>query len=691
MAIFENENEVLQDSSYRAHLNRNWDNGNKQFDAMNARINAKSEKSAPDEVVQARIDANGNVYKSLAGRLDANQKATENASYIANSAYTYAKTELYKKLSQMNNGVKAFADINKLKQAYPNGSDGIFVTVDTGHQWYYVDGLWRDAGIYQASSYDSELRDARVELDGTNANTIGNAIRDQFFKEKKERIADLNAESVERSKTDAQIEDRLNFDETALELKETKLVDNFGNFLVDGSNFITGNVVLPKTDSTGLEVGVPADSGSVGYTFLGHLKEYGLPILELDNLDIPKLQKSDGKLKNVNFIYDSKSNSVNANPTRIASKLDYIKVQGASSAVYPKKNFTLKFEEPVLLKKEWGSQDKYVIKADWVDFSQMRNEFGAYLWGLMRKTRIDIKRDSLVDGSENFLIDNEEKLLVGETTKQFATPNFGAIDSFPILVVINGIYWGLYSLTVPKDDWMANMGGGSKEAIVSAENHGGTTRFLEHVKADSQGNLAGSDFSVEYVSNEDKQQWVVESLNRTIDSVVNTTGTVEGIRDYIDVDSATDYFILNALILNSDAFDKNFLLQTWDGKKWFFAAYDMDATFGNRWDGKAYYKADWLGFKEQESLNRVFHLIYTYDKNNFINRWETLRDGLLSNENLSNLIYNYAITIPKAAFDYEAKRWPRRPGTITNNVNQIQSWLMIRLNFLDKEINNLKL
>lgn len=690
MAVFENEKQTLQGSEYYAHLNRNWDNGNKQFDAMNARINAKAENSAPGEVIQARIDANGNVYKSLAGRLDANQKVAENASYIANSAYTYAKTELYKKLSQMNNGVKAFADINKLKQAYPNGSDGIFVTVDTGHQWYYVDGLWRDAGIYQASSYDSELRDARVELDGTNANTIGNAIRDQFFKEKKERIADLNAESIERSKADVQIEDRLNLAETALELKKTKLVDNFGNFLVDGSNFITGNVVLPKTDSTGLEVGVPADSGSVGYTFLGHLKEYGLPILELDNLDIPKLQKSDGKLKNVNFIYDSTSNSVNANPTRIVNKLSYIKVQGASSAVYPKKNFTLKLEEPAILKKEWGSQDKYVIKADWVDFSQMRNEFGAYLWGLMRKTRIDIKRDSLVDGSENFLIDNERKSLVGETTKQFATPNFGSIDSFPILVVINGIYWGLYSLTVPKDDWMANMGNGEKEAIVSAENHGGTTRFLNHVKADSQGNLAGSDFSVEYVSDESKQQWVVESLNKTIDSVVNTTGTVEGIRDYIDVDSATDYFILNALMLNSDAFDKNFLLQTWDGKQWFFAAYDMDTTFGNRYDGKAYYKADWLGFKEQESLNRVFHLIYAYDKDNFISRWETLRNGLLSNENLSNLIYNYAITIPKAAFDYETKRWPRRPGTITNNVNQIQSWIMLRLSFLDKEINNLK-
>ena len=309
--------------------------------------------------------------------------------------------------------------------------------------------------------------------------------------------------------------------------------------------------MLPKTDSTGLEVGVPADSGSVGYTFLGHLKEYGLPILELDNLDIPKLQKSDGKLKNVNFIYDSTSNSVNANPTRIVNKLSYIKVQGASSAVYPKKNFTLKLEEPAILKKEWGSQDKYVIKADWVDFSQMRNEFGAYLWGLMRKTRIDIKRDSLVDGSENFLIDNERKSLVGETTKQFATPNFGSIDSFPILVVINGIYWGLYSLTIPKDDWMANMGSGEKEAIVAADGANEYTRFKKIPNLDENGNLESS-FGIEYVSDETNQKWVATSINKAIETIIDTTGTVNGIRPYIDIESAIDYFILNVLICNYD-------------------------------------------------------------------------------------------------------------------------------------------
>ena len=45
---------------------------------------------------------------------------------------------------------EAFENADAIKQAYPNGKDGIFVAVDTGHQWYWVDGTWKDAGVYQS-------------------------------------------------------------------------------------------------------------------------------------------------------------------------------------------------------------------------------------------------------------------------------------------------------------------------------------------------------------------------------------------------------------------------------------------------------------------------------------------------------------------------------------------------------------
>lgn len=683
MSIFEKESSNFQNRNYREHLNRNWDNGNKQFDAMNARINAKAENSAPGEVIQARIDANGNVYKSLAGRLDANQKVAENASYIANSAYTYSKTELYKKLSQMNNGVKAFTDINKLKQAYPNGSDGIFVTVDTGHQWYYVDGLWRDAGIYQASSYDSELRDARVELDGTNANTIGNAIRDQFFKEKKERIADLNAESIERSKADAQIEDRLNLAETALELKEVRLRDEQNRLLWNGNSYVTGKTYLPKTDKTGLEEGVPVDSSIIGYTFLGHLKEYGLPILKLESPDLLDLKtKAQGKLKDVKFDYDP--NGFEGHNGHKTGVLKSIKIQGASSAQYPKKNYTLGFDYDVQFKSSWGAHHKYVIKADWVDFSHMRNEFGAQLWRSIRKTRIN-PNQGIISDNQNILVDDLGRQLGGETLPQFSTPNYGAIDSFPILVYINDSYNGLYSMTIPKDDWMAGMGKGEQEAIVSAEEHSKPTQFKANVNTDSDGNPQEHTFGIEYVTNEKTQKWVSDNLNRAITAIIAGSN----IEEYIDMESAIDYLIINALIANTDGVDKNFLLQTWDGNKWYFATYDMDGTMGNLYNGQSYVKANQWGFRVHAETSKSFEYIINNMKDDLVARWKYLRKDVLNEYSLPVNVRNWAIKTPQAVLDYEKVRWPSRPGTRTNNVSQIVNWFESRLKYLDEEIDKI--
>ena len=59
--------------------------------------------------------------------------------------------EITNRLAKMDNGVHAFATAQTIKDKYPTGADGIFVAVDTGHQWYWSDGAWVDAGPYQAS------------------------------------------------------------------------------------------------------------------------------------------------------------------------------------------------------------------------------------------------------------------------------------------------------------------------------------------------------------------------------------------------------------------------------------------------------------------------------------------------------------------------------------------------------------
>ena len=670
--IFENESEVLQDSSYRAHLNRNWQKGNDEFRAINERISKVNQnESNNSEIIASHIDVYGRDYKSLPFRLDSMQIIGENANQLANSINNKINTLVEDKLAQIDNSVHAYPNADSIKQAYPNGKLGIFVAVDTGHQWYWVNGSWKDGGFYQASAPIDDIRavDAKAT---SNANLL------------KSLLADFTKEVTERKKIDADLIDKVASYLTALELKEVRLRDEQNKLLWDGNNYVTGNAYLPKTDKTGLEEGLPVDSSIIGYTFLGHLEEYGLPILKLESPDLLSLQtKADGKLSGVKFDYNP--NGFEGRTTHETGTLKSIKVQGSSSAGYPKKNYTLNFENDVKFKSTWGYHHKYVIKADWVDFSHMRNEFGAWLFGQIRKTNLLTLRDKLTNESGNALVNVNGDILVGETDPAFLGPNFGAIDSYPVLVVVNGIYHGLYSMTVPKDDWMANLGKNPHDAIISC---GFGNDFGQLAKVDSNGNLNDDKWEVEFVTDENNQTWLATDLNNLINKVINFT-SIEELEQLIDVQSVIDYYVFNSLIANEDAITHNWLLQKSNGGKWRMVAYDMDSSLGMWWNGQEYQRADSTGIKHQADFSKLFGTIYNHASDRLKERWNDLRKNLLSDLSLNKSVYDFSSKIPKSVLEYEAKRWPSRPGTNTSNVNQIQNWLTLRTNYLDKEFNEL--
>ena len=482
----------------------------------------------------------------------------------------------------------------------------------------------------------------------------------------------------------------------AVALKTIYLVDKDGKYLVDNNgNRLTGGIYLPVTDKTGELDGYPADSVTVGKTFLMGFKNMGLPVLYLNHPDIETLKtKADGELSDVGVIYTGVSPSIN-------TTLKKLKVQGATSQGYPKKNYTITFNNDVIIRGEWGSHKKYVLKADWVDFSHMRNEIGAKLWGQIRRTRVD-QSNVLVDNDDNYFVNSSGDYLAGETEPAMsAGVNFGAIDAFPIFVVINDKYWGLYSFTIPKDDWMAGMNGSlEKETIISAETSSVPTAFKRTVlppNEDGEMIDSGSStvvFSVEYTKNKSSMSWISDSLNTLINAADAEYGTDEeylnAISPYIDVDSVIDYYIFICMLNDEDGIAKNYLLDTWDGTKWYFAAYDLDGTFGNVWNGKSYYDVrSSVTFSDFSSRNRLMQIIYEHNKTALKERYSALRSSILTDENLSMLVWNYAVNIPRAAYDYEAVRWPTRPGTATNNHEQILRYFNLRCKVLDAEINTL--
>ena len=54
---------------------------------------------------------------------------------------------------------ESFENETALKAKYPAGASGLMVTVDTGHKWLWIDGAWKDCGIYQAAGLATDVKD----------------------------------------------------------------------------------------------------------------------------------------------------------------------------------------------------------------------------------------------------------------------------------------------------------------------------------------------------------------------------------------------------------------------------------------------------------------------------------------------------------------------------------------------------
>ena len=266
-------------------------------------------------------------------------------------------------------------------------------------------------------------------------------------------------------------------------------------------------------------------------------------------------------------------------------------------------------------------------------------------------------------------------------------PNGGGIDGFPVIMFINGAYQGIYTFNIPKDGWMFGMGSASYEGIVCAEADWNGSLLKAEVLCD------GSDFSIEYATDENNTTWIPASLNTLIKALNNSNGADldTTIAQYLDWDSAIDYLASSLLFNNFDGVAKNYLLATFDGVKWLFSAYDMDSTFGLWWTGREFMNASTHPSAVISSFrqHKVFDMICNYKKEQFKARYKTLRDGVLSEDAVATRFANFVTQIPKGLFDYEVEVWTGIPSTSTNNLSQIVDFYRRRCEYVDKVIDEL--
>lgn len=394
-----------------------------------------------------------------------------------------------------------------------------------------------------------------------------------------------------------------------------------------------------------------ARQGKYDYT------KQGLPILYLTG-DTTGMDKDNAK--DMSYVFGARSGtcSVKWQGSGAVTLGQDMGTQYFGDASKGKYNYTIKFDTAFEAKEGWGEQKKYCLKANVADFSHARNLCATKLWGQMCASR------------------------TSPSPKLYKCPNWGAVDGFPILVVINGEYYGLFTMNIPKDGWMLGMptAGATREAIVCAE-----------VGALFNGPVTlgnGKTYEVEYVTDEDDSGWVKESLDALMTAIANQNFTQ--ISERLDIDSAIDYLIAIVKCTGGDAVARNYLLHTYDGVKWAFTVYDADTWFGIEWGGAGHVADDFIPtMRACASENHLFRYLISFVPEKIVARYNELVSGVLSASNIAEMVLDFTAQIPKAVFDAEVVRWPGIKTTETNNANQIIDHIRAREPIVSAEITRL--
>lgn len=376
---------------------------------------------------------------------------------------------------------------------------------------------------------------------------------------------------------------------------------------------------------------------------------YDLPILYLTG-DISPIKVSKDNEVTLDYVYGERSGTCT------------MKGQGATSYAIAqslgdrgKFNYTIKFDNPFEAFPGYGEQEKDCLKASLIDPTHSRNVCSCKTWGSMVKSRPNAP---------------------AELT---SLPNGGAIDGFPVIIMLNGEFHGLYTFNIPKDGWMFGLVEDTTktQAIVAAKDHTAATQF----KAASM-----TGYEAEWASDEDNAGWVETSMTRMLTAVMNSDGSDLDavVSQYIDLDSVIDYLIHAVVDKAPDCIDKNFLLVTFDGTKWYISDYDRDTIWSLEWDASGLTRpVSNVSFLECAATSHLFELIVRFKTNRLKERYFELRKDTLSESRLMQVVENFAWAIPAPVAMEDVKRWPSIKGSFVNTVDQIGRFFRQRLPVVD--------
>lgn len=323
------------------------------------------------------------------------------------------------------------------------------------------------------------------------------------------------------------------------------------------------------------------------------------------------------------------------------------KWQGQSSLSYPKKNYNIKFldsngDKVIMAFKDWFPTNGYHMKANYSDYSMVRNVVGVQL---------------------------------GRQIYPNLYPNNarGVVDSFPFILYINNEWWGCYTWNLSQNvDLFAMDENNQNNMVFRPDNTGWDVANFEDRLHD----------------NPIPEQ--VAKLSRMVNWTKNCTNAefVSDIDDYFDLESLEYYWLMMDIGCAGDSMVNNSTWASWDGDKWYVLWYDLDIIFG--WNQTLYTATtDLIALsKTQEwahKYNPVWDKLYTNFYSDLCAKYAELRQTVFTDAN--TIIGYFTAYQNKWGADNlsaEYQKWNARSGSQWD-ISNCGTWITQRLAYCDSK------
>ncbi|HEN5146382.1 TPA: CotH kinase family protein, partial [Klebsiella quasipneumoniae subsp. similipneumoniae] len=364
---------------------------------------------------------------------------------------------------------------------------------------------------------------------------------------------------------------------------------------------------------------------------------------------------------------------------KVISFYSTLEVQGDTSAGFPKKNLNITFsstadrDEDMDLKiGDIIPHDEWTFKANWIDNTHARQYASFLLWSQMMDSRRGWpKRD----------IDN---CYVGKVGPDgFPTGARAHPIGYPAVLYVNDAFYGIGTLAVGKKKENYNIPKNDPLKIhISMD---ANTAWVDIKKLSTDAMKAQYSFKAPKTQTAATQAaleaWDAFASSGQADFTAN-------IATKLDKNNAIDFYLLLAVIGATDLWSndntKNVQFITWDGVKWFFMPYDLDTTYGLKFEGTTIsYLPDTVPGTDR-SANLFWMKVRSAYGDDVNQRYGDLRNqGIFSPDNLYFLLKQFQSKYSPDLVKADVEKWPTQPSLNVTSIDQILTWFKARLAYLD--------